>query len=86
MVDAPWLRVAWHAITLGIGLYLIPLAFMANPALIALESAPLLALLAGAKIGLGIWLVSRALILPAPLARRALHLAGGLAVIFVGGF
>lgn len=86
MVDAPWLRVAWHAITLGIGLYLIPLAFMANPALIALESAPLLALLAGAKIAFGVWLVSRALILPAPFARRGLQLAAGLVVIFVGGF
>jgi TRAP transporter 4TM/12TM fusion protein len=46
MAGAPWLRVAVHAMMLGVGLYLIPLAMMADLSLIALGEQPLMALAA----------------------------------------
>jgi len=62
MAKTPWLPVAGNAMRLGLGLYLVPLAFVANPALIAPDTDLLLALAALLKIGLGLWLISRALI------------------------
>lgn len=85
MVGANWLAVAGHAMVLGLGLYIIPLAFIANPSLIALADRPLLALFAMVKIGLGLWFVGRALIggWSAP-ARLISAVAGGI-VIFAFG-
>jgi TRAP-type uncharacterized transport system fused permease subunit len=40
MAGAPWLKVAVHAMLLGVGLYLIPLAMMADLSLIALGESP----------------------------------------------
>ena len=85
MAGAPWLKVAVHAMSLGIGLYIVPLAFIANPSLTALGSTPWLALAACVKIGLGVWMVSRALIHREALPLRAGWLAGGLVVIFAFG-
>ena len=48
--------------SLGIGLYIIPLAMIANPNLIELGSRPGGAVLAAAQIGLGLGLISVALI------------------------
>ena len=53
MINENWLKVALTAMALGIGLYIIPLAMIANPALIRLEGNPLGALLAAVQIGLG---------------------------------
>lgn len=58
MSGAPWLSVANRAMRLGVGLYLVPLALVANPALIQLITNPLLAIIAVVKIGVGLWLVS----------------------------
>jgi TRAP-type uncharacterized transport system fused permease subunit len=85
MAGAPWLKVAWHAMTLGVGLYLIPLAFVANPSLIELRASPWLAIAACVKIGLGVWWVSRALIAREALALRVMVLAAGMAMIFAFG-
>ena len=85
MAGAPWLSVAWHAMRLGIGLYIVPLAFIANPALTALGSTPWLALAACVKIGLGVWMVSRGLIHREAGALRGAWLVGGLVVIFAFG-
>ena len=85
MAGAPWLSVAWHAMRLGIGLYIVPLAFIANPSLTALGSTPWLALAACVKIGLGVWMVSRALIHREASALRGVWLLGGLIVIFAFG-
>ncbi|GAB4229086.1 MAG: TRAP transporter permease [Kiloniellaceae bacterium] len=86
MAETPWVPVAGQAMRLGLGLYLVPLAFVANPALIAPATAPLLALLALAKIALGLWLLSRALVGAGdPLWQRAAALAGGAAAIFAFG-
>ncbi len=85
MAGAPWLKVAWHAMSLGIGLYLVPLAFVANPSLTALGSTPLLALAAMLKIGLGVLWISRALIARDAWLLRVALLAGGMVVIFAFG-
>ena len=83
MVEENWLKVAGAAMALGVGLYLVPLAMVANPALIEIEAQPVLALLAFAKTALGLGAVSTGIIrpLPAPV-RLALVLAGAL-VLFV---
>ena len=84
MADAPWLQVAGRAMRLGLGLYLVPLAFIANPALIHPDTVPLLALVALIKIGFGLWLISAGL--SGRLTRITYQLAlpiAGLAVIFL---
>lgn len=83
MASAPWLRVAWMAMRLGIGLYLVPLAFIANPSLIQLGSDPWMALLAMVKIGAGLWLLSTSVIADRPVWQRVAAGVAGLAVIFL---
>jgi TRAP transporter 4TM/12TM fusion protein len=83
MVGAPWLRVAGHAMVLGIGLYLIPLAMVADIALIEPSKALLPALMSFVRIAFALYLISKGLItrsLPV-LARAGLVLAG-LIVMF----
>jgi len=86
MAGTPWVPVAGHAMRLGVGLYIVPLAFIANPALIYPEVSIGMALLAFAKIAGGLWMISRGLIGDdlAVYWRPFLVLAGG-AVIFAGG-
>ena len=86
MMETPWVPVALRAMRLGIGLYVVPLAFIANPALIHPDTAALGALAAFAKIALGLWLISRALI-PAGegVTLRVVALAAGLGAIFAFG-
>lgn len=83
MVREDWLKVAFTAMALGVGLYLIPLAMIANPNLIAMAAAPLAALLATAKVAIGLTCVSYGLIAAYRLLLRALLVAAGLAVLFV---
>jgi TRAP transporter 4TM/12TM fusion protein len=82
MVEENWLKVAFTAMALGIGLYLIPFAMIANPALIELATSPAACLLAAVKIGLGLALISRAIIAPSAVWLRAGMTAAGLVVIF----
>ncbi|WP_195821632.1 TRAP transporter permease [Roseobacter sp. MH60115] len=82
MIGENWLKVALTAMTLGFGLYIIPLAMIANPALIRLQSAPTQAFLAAVQIGLGLALISFALIGARAAVLRAGFLFGGLLVIF----
>jgi TRAP transporter 4TM/12TM fusion protein len=86
MMETPWLPVALRAMRLGLGLYVVPLAFIANPALIHPATGVLGAMAAFAKIALGLWLVSRVLI-PAGerVTLRLLAFAAGLGVIFAFG-
>lgn len=58
MADTPWFGVAAKAMKLGIGLYIIPLAFIVNPQLISPETHLLMALLSFIKIALGLALLS----------------------------
>ncbi len=82
MVEEDWLKVAGRAMMLGIGLYLIPLGMIANPALIGLEQDPLMALAAAVKIGIGLGFISHAVIAPSAPWRRVLEAALGLALLF----
>ena len=74
MVEENWLKVAVKAMALGIGLYIIPLAMVANPDVIRLAHAPLDAVLDALKIALGLIGISYGVI-----ARRA----GWLRVVLV---
>ncbi|SEP05909.1 TRAP transporter, 4TM/12TM fusion protein [Salinihabitans flavidus] len=62
MIGENWLRVALTSMTLGVGLYLIPLGMVATPAVTNLAGAPGLAVLAAVKIGAGLALISWALV------------------------
>ena len=85
MVKENWLKVAITAMTLGIGLYLIPLAMVANPALIQLAQTPGYALLAFIKIAIALASVSFGVIANFQWPTRILLIAGGLSGIFLFG-
>ena len=82
MVKENWLKVAGTAMMLGVGLYLIPLAMIANPSLIQLGESPFLAILSALKIALALYFISMALIAPFKKIKRALYLAIGIVLIF----
>jgi TRAP transporter 4TM/12TM fusion protein len=83
MVGENWLKVAFSAMALGVGLYIIPLGMIANPALIGLAHAPALALVAFVKMALGLGAVSYGLISARSFLLRALLVLAGGAVVFV---
>ncbi len=62
MAQTSWVPVAGQAMRLGLGLYIVPLAFVANTALLYPGDNLLLALAAFAKVAVGLWLMSRGLI------------------------
>jgi len=82
MIEENWLKVAVTAMTLGFGLYIIPLAMIANPALIEVASAPAAALLAAVQIAAGLSLMSIALIRRRLRYWRIVLFLAGLALIF----
>lgn len=82
MVKENWLKVAGTAMMLGVGLYLIPLAMIANPSLINLSSTPLLAILNALKIAIALYFISMSLIAPYSLKKRAVYLLTGVVLIF----
>ncbi|GGE95200.1 TRAP transporter fused permease subunit [Stappia taiwanensis] len=85
MVGENWLKVAISAMALGLGLYLVPLGMIANPALIELAADPVTALLAMVKVGAGLAAISFGVIAPLnPLLRGGLVLLGA-ALLFLGG-
>ena len=83
MVEENWLRVAGSAMSLGLGLYVIPLAIIRHPELTDLAAAPVAAILTALQIGIGLALLGRGLIAPHGAALRAAFGAAGLAVIFL---
>ncbi len=82
MIGENWLKVAITAMALGIGLYVIPLGMVANPALIALAEAPVAALLAFAQLAVGLTLISWGLIAARKPVKTVLLLIAGLACVF----
>lgn len=84
MIGESWLKVALTAMSLGVGLYLIPLGMVANPDLLNLATVPLAALSDLLRMAVGLALVSTGLIG----ARKPLPTIGfcaaGLAVVFSG--
>ena len=82
MVGENWLKVAFTAMALGIGLYIIPLGMIANPDLIAFGTAPFAALAAFAQVAAGLALVSFGLIAVRGIFRKAAMIGPGLGLIF----
>ena len=83
MVGEDWLKVALTAMALGVGLYVIPLGMIANPALIDLAQDPIAALLAMARLALGLGAISVGIIALQRLWAKLALAAAGLAAIFV---
>ncbi len=84
MIGENWLKVALTAMALGVGLYLIPLGMVANPALLRLVESPVLAIIAMLRIAVGLALVSYGLISARKVLKTVLMVGAGLAVIFSG--
>lgn len=80
IVGENWLKVAASAMRLGIGLYVIPLAMIANPYIVDLAEHPVLALLAFVQIGIGLWFLSFAFISG---SSKSLRLVAGVAGFIV---
>lgn len=83
MVGENWLKVAFKAMALGIGLYIIPLAMVANPEIIQLAFNPSGALLNALKVALGLGAISYGVIARKALWQRAALVAAGAILIFV---
>jgi len=83
MVGENWLKVAASAMRLGIGLYVIPLAMIANPGIIGVATEPLAAVIAFARIAIGLWALSFAFISERAIPWRLAAGAGGLVACFL---
>ena len=83
MVEENWLPVAGSAMSLGLGLYVIPLAIIRHPELTGLADAPIAALLTALQIGVGLALLGRGLTAPHVFPVRAALVAAGIVVIFL---
>ncbi len=81
MVEENWLKVAWKAMALGIGLYLIPLGMISTPELIELGDQPVAAILAMIKVGVATTLVAYGVIVPGSIWKRSLAIMAGLALL-----
>jgi TRAP transporter 4TM/12TM fusion protein len=86
IANTPWLPVAGTAMRLGLGLFLVPPAFIANPALLRPDESLVLALFAALKVAAGVACLSYAVIgTGGPLWRRAAALLAGLVITFFWG-
>lgn len=86
IANTPWLPVAGAAMRLGLGLFLVPPAFIANPALLRPDESLLLTLAAALKIAAGMALLSYAVIgTGGPAWPRGVAFAAGLSVTFLWG-
>ncbi len=70
MVEENWLKVAVSAMALGLGLYIVPLAMVAEPSLIALAETPVRSVLAALIVAMGLAAISYAVIAPLRLLVR----------------
>ncbi|MEH6443914.1 MAG: TRAP transporter fused permease subunit [Oceanospirillaceae bacterium] len=82
MVKENWLKVAGAAMMLGVGLYLIPLAMIANPSLIKLGTEPLMAVMSALKIAAALYCVSMGLIAPFNAVKKIVLIVLGVLLIF----
>ena len=83
MVQENWLKVAIYAMALGVGLYIIPLGMIANPALLGLANDLPMALLAAAKVAIGLFALSTGVIGLWPPILRLVMIAFGLLAVLV---
>ncbi|WP_018917592.1 TRAP transporter permease [Vreelandella zhanjiangensis] len=82
MVGENWLKVALKAMALGIGLYVIPLAMVANPDMIRLAFDPAGALFDTAKVAVGLGAISFGVIANKALWLRLVLVVVGALIIF----
>ena len=82
MINENWLKVALTSMALGVGLYLIPLALIANPEIIRLESNPLAALITFVQLAVGLSVVSFGLIGYKSYISKFTAIALGILIIF----
>ena len=83
MVEENWLPVAGSAMSLGLGLYVIPLAIIRHPELTSLADEPMMALIVALQIGVGLALLGRGLTAPHALPVRIALVAAGILVILM---
>lgn len=83
MVGENWLKVAFKAMALGIGLYIIPLAMVANPEIIRLAFNPAGALFDALKVAIGLGAISYGVIAHKALWQRGALVAAGTLLIFM---
>ena len=81
MVGENWLRVALTSMSLGIGLYLIPLGMVVHPELLTIGVTPLLSLFAGCKIAFALGLISHAVICAGKSLHRLISIILGMALL-----
>ncbi|MDC0493202.1 TRAP transporter fused permease subunit [Alphaproteobacteria bacterium] len=81
MVGENWLRVALTSMSLGIGLYLIPLGMVVHPELLTIGVTPLLSLLAFCKIAFALGLISYAVISASKSLHRLISIILGMALL-----
>ncbi|MEE9374953.1 MAG: TRAP transporter fused permease subunit [Rhizobiaceae bacterium] len=86
MVGENWLKVALSAMSLGIGLYIIPLAMIANPAIIGTATNLSSALLAMIQIGIGLGCLSFGIIGVKKWLSKIILTLLGLGIIFIPAF
>ncbi|MEY8830702.1 TRAP transporter permease [Sedimentitalea sp. XS_ASV28] len=84
MIGESWVKVALTAMALGVGLYVIPLAMIANPNLLNLVDAPLSALFAMGRVAIGLGLLSYGLIGVRGIAGKLALTAAGLGIAMSG--
>tara|TARA_B110001454_G_scaffold19929_1_gene18688 strand:- start:3954 stop:5711 length:1758 start_codon:yes stop_codon:yes gene_type:complete len=78
-----WLKVAGKSMALGVGLYLVPLGMVANPALIELSTNPLAAIMMFLKIALSLALISYGIIAAYAFIFRLSLIIGGAVIFFM---
>ena len=81
MVGENWLRVALTSMSLGIGLYLIPLGMVVHPELLTIGVTPLLSLLAFCKVAFALGLISYAVISAGKSLHRLISIILGMALL-----
>ncbi|MCH1377633.1 MAG: TRAP transporter fused permease subunit [Alphaproteobacteria bacterium] len=81
MVGENWLRVALTSMSLGIGLYLIPLGMVVHPELLTIGVTPLLSLLVFCKIAFALGLISYAVISAGKSLHRLISIILGMALL-----
>lgn len=83
IVKENWLKVALHAMALGVGLYLIPVAMVTTPSLINPQEFPVAATAAFLKTLIALGFLANGLIAPAPLSRRLSKVVGGFILLLL---
>ena len=82
MIEENWLKVAFTAMALGVGLYLIPLGMVANPLIIQLADEPVWSVITFFQLAIGLSAVSFGLIGYTDVIRKTIFIVFGLGVVF----